>query len=310
MKQLNVFVAEALIAEAAKWSKSKNINNILIQALGEKSNWSENPRKWLTEIGNTFEDWCQDSDELKWWASDDRYEPGIKETSDDNIYDISYGEKVFEDDKYRDPCTIYTTPSFWGVQFYDNVIVCGKNNKTLNDLSKEVAKAKQQAIEDAKKKEEENEKMHRRIFEEEWKLYVLSDKRDNPKFKHLQKYKGKVCRMKISWSGFDDEYIFIGVITGLYHTYSPEILLPIKNDFKILPDLDYHEYDTPEDFIKLSATYGYLYSGSNKDIIIKEIEEVNKEDREKYFKVIKKEFDKNQGKISWYNMVYNKINNE
>ena len=77
MKSLNIFITETLITESGKWSKLKNINNILVQVLGEKSGWSENPRKWLTAIGSTFTEWYSDGDELKWWATDYIYESTI-----------------------------------------------------------------------------------------------------------------------------------------------------------------------------------------------------------------------------------------
>lgn len=307
MKQLNIFMTEALITESSKWSTSKNINNILIQALGEKSNWSENPRKWLTAMGSTFTEWYNDGDELKWWASDDRYESTIEVTNDDNIYDISYGNIVYEDDRYMNPCTIYTTKSFWGVEFYDNVIVCSKNNKTLNDLSKEVANAKQKAIKDREKQEEEFKKQAIDRFNEEWKLYVLSNDRDNPKYKKLQKYKGKVCKVKLSWAGFDEEYTFIAILTGLEYEYSPQFSLPLTSDYKVIPNNNDHNYDSAEDFYNNSETFGTIYMSPYNEIIVKDIEEVSESNRKKYLKIVGKELDKHENKATWFNVIHDNL---
>jgi hypothetical protein len=272
--------------------------------LGEKSEWSENPRKWLTEIAITFSEWYNDDDKLTWWATDDRYND-IKETDEDEIGDIGFGNEVYNDNRYMNPCSIYTTPNFWGVVFYDNSIVCGKNGKTLQDLSKEVKQKKEKYIKQQEEISKEREKSLNSIYEKDYAKYIQSDSSDKPELKHLSKYKGKVVEVTINWKGYDDKYTFIGILTTLYKDFDPSIVLPLTNDMKVIKSINnYYHYDGPKDYIKHTSTNSAIYNMT--PFIITDIKLVDDKTRKKYFDIVGKEI-KDIDNGCWYKVVYNHV---
>jgi len=46
---------------------------------------------------------------------------------------------------------------------------------------------------------------------------------------------------------------------------------------------------------------------SYNEIIVKDIEEVSKNNREKYLKIVGKELDKYENKATWFNVVYDNL---
>ena len=300
MKPLYNFINESLIFEAKKWSKNKNINDILVNALGNKDEWFESPNKWLKAISDTFEYWYSSNDikDIKWWATSGGENDVIELTSDDSIYDICYGDKEYEDDKYMDPCVIYTTDSFWGVEFYDHIIVCGKSEKTLKDISKEkgikaAKEADKKRLEQERKASEEASKNQRRS---EWKEYILSNTEDDPKWKQYQKYKGKVVKITVSWTGFNDDVTFFAVGGPSWSDWSPEFILPLTNEFKIQPKYMDWNWSTWgfEEYVKLSCTEIGIERGSvlsKRTLIIKDIKYATSTECDKYLKALKQAID-------------------
>ena len=314
MKTLKTFINDSLITEAAKaqWSNDEKINDIFLDVFGERTLWlGGGHSKDLTKMVSTFSKWYNDGDNLTWWSASKDFGKSVKVTSNEKIYDIRYGEVKHESNKYMDPCTIYATDSFWGVQFYEQIIVCGKNGKTLKDLTAEVYDKKQEAIEATKKALAEREKQDLEAFNNRWDNEVVSNARDNQEFSNLSQYKGKVVKVTLTWEGFADEYTFIATLTSIQGR-TPNFDLPLSENFKVISlneKMDFlrpsNYHDGPDGFFKLSATWGSIFN--TEKIIVKSIEEVSKADREKYLKIVGEELDKQDDNKSWYRIVYNHL---
>ena len=328
MKDLKSYLTERAIEEAKStpWSKDKEINDIFQSVFGNRADWieggSRGHSKDLKGMVITFTEWYTAGDNLTWWTNDSDFGNDVVKVYNDDyasaLYDIKYGICKYEGSVYRDPCTVYVTPSFWGVIFYEQIFVCGKDGKKLKDLSDEIYDAKQKELEQQKKELEERTKRDDELFNAMWDDHVNSNDKDNADMPYsylqlLQPYKGKVVKVKLAWEGYEsDEVTFIATLTSLYGRM-PQFDLPVTENFKAIPPVDYSTFWDPENYhegpdtyTKQSSTYGSIHTLS-EDIIIKNIKEVSKEDKEKYLKVVKKELDKHDNGHTWYTVVYNHI---
>ena len=304
MKSILEYINEELLFEASKWSKDNVINDILTNALGQKSEWTgEGNNSILNKISKTFEKWYKENNvsELSWLSSTNDYEPNIKFTEDDRIYDISYGKLEYNNDTYMDPVTIYTTSLSYGIEFYDFIIICLKDGKTLNDLSNEVEQEKDKRKKEQEEAEKRYEEENKAFFEKQWQHYISSD--TNPKFKKLEKYNFKVVKANLSLQGFDENYTFIATLCGLWADY-PEFMFPLTKDFDVL-EAGENKYQTFEDFIKGSKTLGEINVWVG-DIIVNNIKEVTDKEREKYCKIVKSVLDKEKNH-TFFHVVYDKL---